>query len=96
MQGLLREMNKKKWIQKKRPFITPAHATARLEWAIRHQAYTLNDWMKVSWSDECTIERGVGIKPIWTFTRPRDQARERYTTRPVLGERSKADVLGCF
>ena len=38
---------------------------------------TLNDWIKVSWSDECTIERGVGIKPIWTFTRPRDQIKER-------------------
>lgn len=76
MQSLLRAMDKKKWLQKKRPFITPAHAKARLEWAIRHQAYTLNDWMKVSWSDECTIERGVGIKPIWTFTRPKDQLRE--------------------
>lgn len=32
--------------------------------------------MKVSWSDECTVERGVGIKPIWTFVRPRDQLRE--------------------
>jgi transposase len=77
IQYLLRELNKKKWIQKKRPFITPAHAQKRLEWAIRHQAYTLNDWIRVSWSDECTIERGVGVKPTWTFVRPRDQLRER-------------------
>ena len=77
MQSLLRSMDKKKWIQKKRPYITLAHAQKRLEWAIRHQAYTLNDWMRVSWSDECTVERGVGIKPIWTFTRPRDQIKER-------------------
>ncbi|CZT13847.1 uncharacterized protein RAG0_17344 [Rhynchosporium agropyri] len=76
MQSLLRSMDKKKWIQKKRPFITVAHAEARLEWAIRYQAYTLNDWMRVSWSDECIVERGVGVKPIWTFTRPRDQCFE--------------------
>jgi transposase len=75
LQSLLRDMNKKKWIQKKRPFITPAHAEARLQWAIRHQAYTLNQWMKVSWSDECTVERGVGVQPVWTFVRPRDQVR---------------------
>ncbi|CZS92493.1 uncharacterized protein RAG0_03093 [Rhynchosporium agropyri] len=31
MQSLLRSMDKKKWLQKKRPFITPAYATARLE-----------------------------------------------------------------
>jgi hypothetical protein len=70
MQTLLWEMGKKKWIQKKRPFITLAHVQVRLEWAIRHQAYILNDWMKVSWSDECIVERGVGVKPIWTFVRP--------------------------
>ena len=76
MQSLLRSMDKKKWLQKKRPFITAKHAEAQLQWAIRHQAYTLNDWMRVSWSDECIVERGVGIKPIWTFTRPRDQIQE--------------------
>lgn len=32
--------------------------------------------MKVTWSDECTVERGVGVKPTWTFTRPRDQVKE--------------------
>jgi hypothetical protein len=31
------------------------------------------DWHKVSWLDECTIERGIGVKPVWTFTRPCDQ-----------------------
>lgn len=76
VQRLLREMNLRKWIQKKRPFITPEHAAARLDWAIRHQAYTLVDWKKVLWSDECTVERGVGVKPTWTFVRPRDQLRE--------------------
>lgn len=77
LQGLLREMGKKKWMQKKRPVITVHHANARLAWALRYQAYTLQDWMKVSWSDECTVERGVGIKPLWTFTRPRDQVQLR-------------------
>jgi len=35
-------------MRKKRPFITAAHAKARFDWAIRHQAYTINDWMRVS------------------------------------------------
>ena len=75
-------MGKKKWLQKKRPYITVAHATARLAWAIRHQAYTLHDWMKVSWSDECIVERGVGVRPTWTFTRPKDQIR-LYNIQPL-------------
>jgi hypothetical protein len=76
LQGLLRSLNQRKWMQKKRPFITAAHAKARLDWAIRHQAYAINDWMRVSWSDECTVERGVGIQPKCTFVRPPDQVRE--------------------
>ena len=75
VQKLCRELGKRKWQQKQRPFITVRHAQERLQWAIEHQAYTLLDWKKVTWSDECTVERGVGIKPTWTFTRPKDQVR---------------------
>jgi transposase len=56
--------------------ITQKHADQRLDWAIEHQAYTISDWKKVTWSDECTIEKGVGIKPVWAFVRPKDQIRE--------------------
>jgi hypothetical protein len=31
LQGLLRQMNLRKWIQKKRPFLTADHAAARLD-----------------------------------------------------------------
>lgn len=77
MQRLLREMDKKKWLQKKRPLITQDHADSRFAWARRHEHYTIEDWKKVSWSDECTVERGVGVQPIYTFTRPRDQLKMR-------------------
>lgn len=29
----------------------------------------------ILWSDECTVERGKGVEPIYTFTRPCDQVR---------------------
>ena len=77
-------MNLRKWIQKKRPYLTADHARARLDWAQAYKLYTLEDWKRVIWSDECTIERGVGIKPVWTFVRPRDQCKEKdvRTVRP--------------
>lgn len=33
--------------------------------------------MKVSWSDECTVERGIGVKSIWIFLRPKDQKHKK-------------------
>ena|SRR5437763_1810382 len=77
LQRLLRAMDKKKWLQKQRPLITEQQANARLAWARRHKAYTLQNWQRVVWSDECTIEKGKGVRPIYTFTRPRDQLRLR-------------------
>jgi hypothetical protein len=75
MQRLLRELGAKKWLQKKRQRLTPAIAQKRLDWALTRQRYTLGDWKKVLWSDECTVERGKGVKPIYTFTRPCDQIK---------------------
>jgi hypothetical protein len=77
-------MNKRKWRQRNRPKITQAHADARLAWAIEHQTYTIIDWHKVSWSDECTVEKGVGVRPEWTFIRPCDQlaAKDIHSIRP--------------
>jgi transposase len=70
MQRLCRELGRKKWLQRGRPDITPDHARQRLEWADR---YADIDWRRLKWSDECTVERGVGVRPVWTFLRPSEQ-----------------------
>ena len=69
---LLREMNKRKWMQKKRVALTPLQARKRLDWAIRYQGI---NWRRVKWSDECMVRRGQGVRPIWTFLSPREALR---------------------
>jgi len=66
----LRESNCRKWIQLSRPKLTSQHAAQCLEWDKRYGSFTSNDWAQVKWSDECTVERGIGKRPIWTFTNP--------------------------
>lgn len=72
---LLRELGRRKWLQKRRPMLTAEHARKRLNWALHHQRWTSIWWRQVWWSDECTVERGIGIQPIWTFTRPCNQTK---------------------
>ncbi|KAJ0135309.1 hypothetical protein HZ326_20819 [Fusarium oxysporum f. sp. albedinis] len=69
---LLREMNKRKSMQKKRVALTPLQARKRLDWAIRYQGI---NWRRVKWSDECMVRRGQGVRPIWTFLSPREALR---------------------
>jgi transposase len=54
------EMGLRKWRKMQRPSLTPIHAEKRLHWALQYQNFTSEDWARVYWSDECTIERGIG------------------------------------
>ncbi|KAI8683215.1 hypothetical protein LRP88_04812 [Fusarium phalaenopsidis] len=67
---LLREMDKRKWLRRKRNPLTQFQADRRLEWALRYENI---DWRRVRWSDECMVRRGQGIKPTWTFLSPSEQ-----------------------
>jgi len=76
IQRLLRELDRRKWRQKERPEIKQIYADKRLQWARTYESFTPEAWARVKWSDECSIERGYGIQPTWTFTRPCDQLKE--------------------
>ena len=54
-------------VKKKRPLLKPHHRKARLEFAERHQEWTVEDWKRVIWSDETKINRlgSDGRKYVW-------------------------------
>ena len=58
------------WLAKKRPKLTSEAASKRLAFALQHRAWTLEQWKKVIWSDECSVERGSGKKREWAFGYP--------------------------
>lgn len=70
---LTHEIGLQKWRKTQRRLLTPLHAEKRLHWALKYQHFTSTDWGRVYWSDECTVERGIGQRQGWAFTRPKDQ-----------------------
>ncbi|KAJ5369237.1 uncharacterized protein N7496_008997 [Penicillium cataractarum] len=74
---LLNAENMRKWRCAWRPYLDEERAAKRLQWAHRYRHFLPTDWARVYWSDECTVERGIGIRRDWTFIRPRDQCKER-------------------
>lgn len=48
------------WICKLRPHLTDRHARLRLEWCQRFRGWTSEDWKRVIFSDESTVQRGKG------------------------------------
>ena len=56
-----------KWKAQKRPKLTQEIAKLRYDWALKHEDWTYDDWSKVVWSDECSIELGSGHQRKWVF-----------------------------
>jgi transposase len=54
-------------VKRKRPFLSKRHRRERLDFAIEHQHWTVEDWKKVVWSDETKINRlgSDGRKWVW-------------------------------
>jgi len=54
-------------VKKKRPLLSKHQRRERLDFAIAHQDWTVEDWKKVVWSDETKINRlgSDGRKLIW-------------------------------
>ena len=76
VQQLFQTMHKCKWMQHKQPEIQPIHAEKRLQWAQEYAHYTPSDWRSVIWTDECSVERGAGVQPIWTWNTPTEQLQK--------------------
>ena len=52
----LKKVGMKAVVKKERPRLTPHHRKERLDFAIRHQHWTLEDWKRVVWSDESQMK----------------------------------------
>jgi transposase len=63
----LKESGYGHWKAAKRPQLKEEHAALRLQWAEAHKDWSYEEWSKIIWSDECSIEIGKGTKNIWVF-----------------------------
>jgi hypothetical protein len=64
IQRMFQQIHKRTWKQRKQPKILPLNAQKRLAWALNYENYTLREWRRILWSDECSVERGKGGRSI--------------------------------
>jgi len=56
-------------MKRKRPFLSKKHRKARMDFAIRHLDWTVEDWKRVIWSDETKINYMGSDGRKWTYKR---------------------------
>ena len=83
-------------VKRKRPFLSKKHRKERMDFALTHQYWTVEDWKKVVWSDETKINRmgSDGRKWVWK------KAGEDLSDRLVQGTKKfgggSVMVWGCM
>jgi transposase len=93
---LQKELNMRKWLAKERPKLTAENAKKRLEWAKRVKDWTTEDWAKVGWSDECSIEKDKDPRQVWVFRTPQEKYQSECVRPKKTGRSISLMVWGTF
>jgi hypothetical protein len=84
------------WIAKKRPFLNPEVVAKRLKWAKEHEHWTAAEWKRFLWSDECSVERGSGVRRQWVFRIPAQKWDKEMIQPYNKGKNKTVMVWACF
>ena len=98
LQRRLCQVGIRKWRAVTRVVLTKEHAKKRLAWAHAHEHFTVEDWRKVIWSDECLVKRDSDSHVVWVFRR--QTKSEKYASKNIKGKRWQDSysvmMWGCF
>ena len=67
----------------------------RLAWCKEREYWGFEEWSKVIWSDECSVERGTGKERVWVFQFPHEKKDKRNGPTIQKGEGYQCYGLGC-
>ena len=65
----------RKWKAANCAELTQRTAKIRLAWARAHANWTVEDWAKISWSDEVSVQKGNDPNAVWVFRRRGEQTK---------------------
>ena len=83
-------------VKQKRPKLSPKNVKDRLDFALRHKDWTLDDWKRVIWSDETKINRFCSDGLRWCWLRDSSTLQERAITPTMKHGGGSLMLWGCM
>jgi len=80
----------------RKPFLTKQHKKDRLEWALRHKDLTVEEWLKVIWSDECLMKVGQDSRRRRVLCQPGTELQEKNLSTSFKSSRVTIMIWACF
>jgi transposase len=96
VRNTLRRAGLKSAVKQKKPFLSRAHRRRRLEFALEHQHWTLEDWSRVVWSDETKINRMGSDGRAWVWKKPGSALKDQHISGTVKFGGGSLMVWGCM
>lgn len=96
VRNVLRESGLKAKKKPKKPALTARHRKARLDFALRHKEWTIEDWKKVVWSDETKINRICSDGINYTWQKDKQLPNESNTIQTVKFGGGNVMIWACM
>lgn len=82
--------------KKKKPRLTSRQKRLRMEFALRHKEWTLEDWKRVVWSDETKINRLGSDGRKWVWKKPGSAIKDQHVQKTVKHGGGSLMMWGCM
>jgi len=92
----LKKVGMKAVVKRKRPLLTKRHRRERLDFAMAHKDWTVEDWKRVVWSDETKINRLGSDGRKWVWKKPGEGLSDRVVDGTVKFGRGSLMFWGCM
>src|SRR5271156_374847 len=92
----LKEAGLKPVVKKKKPFLSKRHRKARMDFALAHQHWTVEDWKVVVWSDETKINRLGSDGRKWVWKLPGETLNDRLVEGTLKFGGGSLTMWGCM
>jgi transposase len=96
LQRQLSTLGIKKHIAIKKPFLNDEHKRQRLAFCEEHKDWTVDDWRRVIFSDECKVEIGKQARAAWVYRTEDERYHDDCLVPALKGNRASIMVWGCF
>src|SRR6266568_3076492 len=83
-------------VKKKKPLLTARHKRARMDFALAHKDWTVEDWKRVIWSDETKINRLGSDGRKWAWKRSGENLSERLVEETLKYGGGSVMIWGCM
>jgi transposase len=93
---MLKKTGMKAVLKKKRPLLTNRHRRERLDWALAHKDWTVEDWKRVIWSHETKINMFGSDGRKWSWKKAGDGLSDRLVEGTLKFGGGSVMIWGCM